>query len=189
MRDRFLSHWRGIALSCVGVVATLWLAATGRLGLYIHPRYFLFTVVMASIALLLVVLAFAVLPGRGRDAHDDDDGHDHGAAQSPRARTWWFGASAVLVVVTAVSLLVVPPSTLTSATVDQRVMNSAVSTSLTGDSIQLAGADESAFTVKDWAGLLRQGADERTLAGKTATLVGFVTPDNDDPQNVFYVAR
>lgn len=195
MRDRFLSHWRGIALSIVGIVATLWLAGTGQLGLYIHPRYFAFTTIMAGIAVVFVVLAFLFVPvaGKGAEhdahdhAHDHDHGHDHGADQGPVARAWWFGVSVVLVAATAGALLVLPPATLTTATVDQRVMNSSVMGQ--SDAIELAGGDEASFTIKDWAGLLRHGADERTLAGKSPTLVGFVTPDADDPENVFYVAR
>lgn len=189
MRDRFLTHWRGIALSIVGIVATLWLAATGQLGLYIHPRYFVFTTIMAGIAVVFVVLAFLLVPVRGEDAEHGAHDHDHGAEQGAVARAWWFGLSVVLVVATTGALLVLPPATLTTATVDQRVMNSSVTGQSLGDTIQLAGGDEASFTVKDWAGLLRQGADERTLTGKSPTLVGFVTPDTDDPENVFYVAR
>ncbi|MBX3093065.1 MAG: TIGR03943 family protein [Cryobacterium sp.] len=178
-------------MSVVGIVATLWLAVTGQLGLYIHPRYFAFTTIMAGIAVVFVVLAFLLVPVGGEDAEHDahDHGHDHGADRGPVARAWWFGLSVVLVAATAGALLVLPPATLTTATVDQRVINSSVAGQSLDDTIELAGGDEASFTVKDWAGLLRQGADERTLTGKSPTLVGFVTPDTDDPENVFYVAR
>ena len=67
MRE-FLDRWKGVALAALGVVATLWLAATGRLGLYIHPRYFVFTVIMAVVAVVVLVAAFAVPRARG-DEH------------------------------------------------------------------------------------------------------------------------
>ena len=54
--ERLLARWKGVVLSLIGVVSTLWLAATGRLGLYIHPRYFEFSVILAAVA----VVAFAV---------------------------------------------------------------------------------------------------------------------------------
>lgn len=171
----------------MGIVATLWLAVTGQLGLYIHPRYFAFTTIMAGIAVVFVVLAFLLVPVRAEDA--EHDAHDHGTDQGPVARAWWFGLSIVLVAATTGALLVLPPATLTTATVDQRVMNSSVTGQSLDDTIELAGGDETSFTVKDWASLLRQGADERTLTGKSPTIVGFVTPDTDDPENVFYVAR
>ncbi|QEO08924.1 TIGR03943 family putative permease subunit [Protaetiibacter larvae] len=168
-------------LSLVGIVAIAGLALTGRLGLYIHPRYFVFTVIMAGIAAVVVLAAFALLPTA---ASDDDgyDGHEHGPT---RAAGWQVAASAVLIALTAVALLVLPPATLTSSTVEQRDLNGSTAST----NVQLVGGDDSALTVKDWAGLLRQGVGDDYLAGKTPTLVGFVTPDADDPDNVFYVTR
>ncbi|WP_161580483.1 TIGR03943 family putative permease subunit [Subtercola vilae] len=107
------------------------------------------------------------------------------------------GLTVVLVGAAVVALLAVPPSTLTSSTVEQRSLNAAASTlsnvgggagSGTGSGAA-AGGDTSAYTVKDWSTLIRQGAGPDALAGQTATLVGFVTPDPDDPTNVFYIAR
>ena len=190
MRDRLLARWRGIVLSLIGVVAIVWLAATGQLGLYIHPRYYEFTVVMAVLAGVVVLAAFALVPGAAEDHHD----HDHEHARDPRR--WdrlWVGVTAVIVAGTVGALLVLPPATLTSATVDQRDLNA--SASLTGDAvttddaIDLVGSDTAGFTVKDWASLLRQGAGEDYFAGKSADITGFVTPDAADPENVFYVAR
>ncbi|TXK20010.1 TIGR03943 family protein [Homoserinibacter sp. GY 40078] len=170
-------------LSLIGVAGITWLAATGRLGLYIHPRYFVFTIVMAVIAGVVAIVAFAVLPSSREGAHDD---HDH-APLSPTRQRWATGGTLALIAVTAVVVLALPPATLTSNTAEQRSVNASATS---GDaSPQLAGADTSAFTVKDWANMLRQGADAASLAGESPTLVGFVTPDPDDPENVFFVAR
>lgn len=175
----------------MGIVATVWLALTGQLGLYIHPRYFTFTVIMAIIAVVFVLLAFAIVPAtqfHTAQAHNDDD--DHTGHERPRGYKWWAAVSVVLVGLTAVALLVLPPATLTTATVEQRDMNgSVVAGTMPSDTVSLAGGDDSSFTVKDWAGLLRQGADSDFLSGRTPVVVGFVTPDIDDPKNVFYVAR
>ncbi|PPG55503.1 DUF1980 domain-containing protein, partial [Rathayibacter sp. AY1C5] len=82
--ERLLARWKGVVLSLIGVVSTLWLAATGRLGLYIHPRYFEFSVVLAVIAGVLLIAAFAVVPGAEEDAHEheheDDVEHLHAPA-------------------------------------------------------------------------------------------------------------
>jgi putative membrane protein len=51
---RFVQRWRGVALMSVVVVATIWLAVSGQLILYIHPRYVVFTVIMAVVALVFV---------------------------------------------------------------------------------------------------------------------------------------
>ena len=80
--EKVLRHWSGAALALVGVIATLWLAATGRLTLYVHPRYTLLTVIMAVLALLVLVLmaAVGVSAAAGEDGDHDHD-HDHARAQ------------------------------------------------------------------------------------------------------------
>ncbi|MFB2556649.1 TIGR03943 family putative permease subunit [Herbiconiux liangxiaofengii] len=204
MRDRLLTRWRGILLSLIGIVAIVWLAATGQLGLYIHPRYYEFTVIMAVIAGVMVLAAFAIVPTSTDADHDhahepehDGEPHAHAAPLStaapdaPRRRRdlLWAGAAALVVVGTTVALLVVPPATLTTATVDQRDLNASAAVTDTGATENLVGSDTASFTIKDWASLLRQGAGQDYFAGKTATLTGFVTPDPDAPDDVFYVAR
>ncbi len=181
MASRFLHRWRGVLLSLIGIVAVIWLAFTDQLGLYIHPRYFIFTVIMAVIAGLFVLLAFLLPPQTGSEQHENES--------PPRGAWLWVPANIVLIVVTAAGMLALPPTTLTTATVSQRDINGSATSSVQDDAITLVGGDDSVLTVKDWAGLLRQGADETSLAGKSPTLVGFVTPDPDDPTNVFYVAR
>jgi uncharacterized repeat protein (TIGR03943 family) len=202
--ERLLARWKGVVLSLIGVVSTLWLAATGRLGLYIHPRYFEFSVILAAVAAVLLICAFAIVPGaEEEDGHDGHDGHGHADAghdddhaedhlheHDPRRR-WRAGLAALgslaVIACAAVALLVVPPAALTASTATQREVNtSAVDASVTA---QAPTGDTASFTVRDWATLLRQGASEQFLAGRTATVSGFVTPDASDPENVFYVAR
>jgi putative membrane protein len=195
LRRRLIARWQGILLALIGIVATVWLAATDRLGLYIHPRYFWFTVITAAIGALLVVAAFAVAPlpePRDEEHEHDEHAHDeHVHAEAPTS-TRAGGIRAVLtvtiVVGAAIALLVLPPATLTSATATQRSINSSGAT-VDQDAPALVGGDTSQFTVKDWALLLRQSPDAATFADKTVDVTGFVTASPDDPENVFYVAR
>lgn len=181
--ERLLARWKGVVLSLIGVVSTLWLAATGRLGLYIHPRYFVFSVVLSVIAAVLLLLAIAIVPGA---EEEDDHAHDH-APTRPGRRWLAVLAPAAVIVFAAVALLVLPPAALTASTATQREVNTnAVDASAT---VAAPTGDTASFTVRDWATLLRQGASEQFLAGRTATVSGFVTPDASDPKNVFYVAR
>ncbi len=172
----------------IAVVATLWLGVTGQLGLYIHPRYYVFTMIMAGLAVVLIVGAFAAVPGS--DEHDE---HEHPSPfERPRRRLLTISGAVValgVVVAAAMVLLIVPPTTLTSAAVEQRSLNGSSNTLSNAGTGVSASTDTSTYTVKDWAALIRQGAGADDLAGKTATLTGFVTPDSDDPDNVFYVAR
>lgn len=205
MRRRLLARWQGLLLALIGIVATAWLAATDRLGLYIHPRYFWFTVIMAGIGAVLVVAAFALapLPEPRDDEHTQDehehDEHEHeereqakhehaeppSSARAGRIRT---ALTVTILVGAAFALLVLPPATLTSATAAQRSINTS-GTTADQDAPALVGGDTSQFTVKDWALLLRQTPDADTFADTTVDVVGFVTASPDDPENVFYVAR
>jgi uncharacterized repeat protein (TIGR03943 family) len=174
-----------VTLSLIGVVAILWLGATGRLELYIHPRYVVFTIVMAVIGGTVSIAAFLVVPGaRDHEGHD----HDHEPAR-PASRWRTVGSlagSAVIVVGALVALLVLPPAALTSATADNRDI--AGSTALSdADTTELVGGDSTTFTVKDWATLLHQGLGDDFFTGKPAAFSGFLVA-TDDP-DVVYVAR
>ncbi|TFC93085.1 MULTISPECIES: TIGR03943 family protein [Cryobacterium] len=179
---RLLRRWQGALLSVVGIVATVWLGFSGQLGLYIHPRYFVFTLVMAFIAGVLVVVAFALLPATE---------HEHALPDDDQGRwAWLWSAGSILLIASAtVGLLVLPPATLTTATVAKRDLNGSTSNLTQSEASDLVGGDYSSFTVRDWSSLLRQGAGEDFFADKTATVTGFVTPDTSDPENVFFLAR
>lgn len=181
------ARWQGIALCVAALVSTVWLAVTNQLILYIHPRYIVFTVIMAALGLVLVVASFRRAPTHD---HDHEDDHDQPSPRGFRRAITVVGT--VLTLIVAVALVVVPPATLTTATADQRVINSTQvgSGTRTVDSAASAPAGAFArFTVLDWSSLLRQTTDVGFYRDKTANVVGFITKDTDDPQNVFYVSR
>lgn len=176
-------------MSLIGVVAILWLGVTGKLEFYIHPRYVVFTIVMALVGGAASIAAFLVIPGRAthEHAHNGPDDHEH----EPAPRSGWRATSAIagsvlLVAATVVALLVLPPATLTSATAENRDIagSSALSSA---DTTELVGGDSSTFTVKDWATLLHQGLGDDFFVGKRAAFSGFLVA-TDDP-DVVYVAR
>ena len=181
------ARWQGIALCVAALVSTVWLAVTNQLILYIHPRYIVFTVIMAALGLVLVVASFRRAPTHD---HDQEDDHDQPSPRGFRRAITVVGT--VLTLIVALALVVVPPATLTTATADQRVINSTQvgSGTRTVDSAASAPAGAFArFTVLDWSSLLRQTTDAGFYRDKTANVVGFITKDTDDPQNVFYVSR
>ncbi|WP_245861757.1 TIGR03943 family putative permease subunit [Compostimonas suwonensis] len=171
--------WQGVVLTLVAVVITIVLAVNGQLGLYIHPRYFVFTIIMAVIGLAFVV---------GGLLHR---GHDDSEKTSRRQLVLSVVGMLVLAVLTT-AMIVVPPSTLTTATVEQRDINSGgiSSEADTADAALLAGAgDFDRLTLKDWASLLTQTTDPSFFDGKTAKLSGFISPAPSDPEDIFYIAR
>jgi putative membrane protein len=164
----------------VGAVATLWLAAMGKLTLYIHPRYTVFTVVMASAAVILLLAALAVLPGQ-REDHD----HDHDASPTLRSRilVWSYVA---LLITAALALLVVPPATLSPRMLQSRDIVTATQRLDTVDVPKLQGSDPATFSVKDWAALMQQGGAESVL-GQDISVSGYVLDQGED--DVFLIAR
>ncbi|MBN9240583.1 MAG: TIGR03943 family protein [Micrococcales bacterium 70-64] len=179
---RDVQRWRGVVLIGIAVVATIWLSFGNQLVLYIHPRYILFTVIMGVIALVLVAASLIV---RTHPEDGDEDVPRRGA----RALST---LGLVIAGVIAAAMIVVPPATLSSATASQRDINSSTilaDTQSVSDASSASNDTFKGFTVVDWASLLRQTSDLQFYAGKPVDVVGFITPDPDDPQNMFYVSR
>jgi len=198
-----VARWKGVALTLVSVVAVLWLAATGQLGLYINPDYFGFTVVMTVIGGVLALVALALAPSAQDHEHEHEHEHDDdadpdadaepaAAADGPRAssgRRILRTASALAIVAgAAVALLVLPPATLTARTAIDRDVE-VTAAELAGDAPSLAGADPSTFTISDWASIANQVDDPGEFAGLELELAGFVSPVPGDPDDGFYITR
>jgi len=181
-----LQRWRGVILVSLAVTATLWLAIAGELVLYIHPRYIVFTITMAVLAVGFVVASACVRP---HASHDSDEGADVPIGRWPKFLTL---TAVGLATALAVSMVALPATTLTSATAQQRDINSTVldlgTTDIASVTAGSAGAFET-FSVVDWASLLRQTSDLSFFANKPVVVSGFITADPEDPENLFYVAR
>lgn len=177
-----LQRWRGVVLVALASIATVSLALGNQLVLYIHPRYIVFTAILAVAGLALAVASVLTRPARDPDETAD-----------ARGRTRIIGLGAIVVAGTiALGMVVLPPATLSSATAQQRDINASTIGADAQDVDSAASAPVGAsksFTVVDWASLLRQTNDVDFYADKPVDVVGFVTPDADDPENVFYVSR
>lgn len=167
---------RGTVLILFGVVATIWLKLSGQLNLYIHPRYFTFSVVMAAVGGYLCVQAI-----RQKSKVKID--------QLSKRQYISLG----LILLSFVALLVLKPSSLSSNIATQRGINSGSNTEVLSkltnfDVVSPFGNTEtSQLTVKDWANLLSQTSDQTFFAGKKAKVSGFVTVDSNN--NIFFVSR
>lgn len=184
-----VSRWAGLALCGIGLIATLALAATGNLTLYIHPRYVVFTVLLSVVgAVLFAAAVWFTATARGEthdEGHTHDAGHTHddGHAQanplssSRRAhRVVSAALVSALVVVAAAALLAVPPTALSA----ERALSSA-SAPGGGDAPRpsLIGSDPTLFSVRDWASILGSGATAGDLVGQQADVTGFLLVDAD----------
>jgi putative membrane protein len=179
---RNLQRWRGVVLVSAVTVATVVLALTNQLQLYIHPRYILFTVIMVVIGGVVLVASLIVRASGEEDSEEVP-------ARASRAFSY---VGLVLAAAVAVGMLALPPATLTSATAQQRDVSSTTVGADTQDAAAVASAPAAAFssfTVIDWASLLRQTTDVSFYRDKPVSVVGFIVPDSEDPDNVFYVSR
>jgi uncharacterized repeat protein (TIGR03943 family) len=189
-------------------LCTLWLALVGHLDLYINPRYAVFTIVLAAVAVPSAAAGLVVVArGHGHThdetvdgSHTDSDApggaHTHadaaagarerggrpgGAGRRARAVLGWAAAGVTIGV--TVAMLVLPPTTLSARTAQQRSVDAATLSNATGSQgVALLGSgsvDTSDYGVKDWAALIRQTTDTSALVGKRVELTGFVVPAGD----------
>ncbi|MEV8337287.1 TIGR03943 family protein [Leucobacter sp. NPDC077196] len=196
-REQFDRYWRGLLLSGIGIAAIAWLAATGRLGWYVHPRYFWFTVTLCAIAAVALCAAVPALRRTPRESaaidavHDADVDHHHSPGPEParpaRAalmRVLPVIGGVLLIASTAAALLVAPPTTLSVATAQQRQVNTGGGPA--GDAA--AAGEDADHDARDWALLLRQGGGALVEA-RTAEFIGFVLPGADGSSDIFFAAR
>ncbi len=204
------ASYLGLGSVLAVALCTLWLAAVGHLDLYINPRYALFTIVLAALAVPASLAGLLVI-GRGEahthdhagpddGAHTDDahsthphgddahSAHPHGddapALRARRGLRTALAACAALVTVgVTVAMLVLPPTTLSARTAQQRSVDSPTLSNATGaGAVSLLGGvdvDTSEYGVKDWAALIRQTTDTSALVGERVRLTGFVVPGAD----------
>lgn len=170
--------WRGVFAIGILIILTVWLGYEGMLGFYIHPRYNVFTLVMAGIGLVLVAVAAVRTP----HVHS----HTSHRKASKNAITEWISLGLVggLIVIATV----LPPTTLSSYTAENRSLGTVslapVSDVVATDS-DLGGFDN--LTVRDWASLLIQTQDPAFFRGKPFSALGTISP-SEDP-DVFLLTR
>ncbi|MFJ4222533.1 TIGR03943 family putative permease subunit [Curtobacterium luteum] len=168
-------------------LCTLWLAVVGHLDLYINPRYAVFTVVLAAVAVPAAVAGLVVVARGHAHAHGGTEADDlHGGrpgGAGRRVRAVLGGTAALVTIGVTVAMLVLPPATLSARTARQRSVDAATLSNATGaQGVSLLGSDAvdtSDYGVKDWAALIRQSTDTSALVGKRVELSGFVVPAGD----------
>jgi uncharacterized repeat protein (TIGR03943 family) len=179
--ERRAPSYLGLGSVLAVSLCTLWLALAGHLDLYINPRYSVFTIVLAAVAVPASVAGLLVV-ARGHDHTHDDEERTGGAARRTRIVLGW--AAALVTVGVTAAMLVLPPTTLSARTAQQRSVDSATLSNATGSDagVSLLGSgsvDTSEYGVKDWAALIRQTTDTTALVGRPVRLTGFVVPGAD----------
>lgn len=181
-----LPAYLGLGSVLAVALCTLWLALAGHLDLYINPRYSVFTIVLAAVAVPASVAGLVVVARGHGHAHDEEhEEHDERTGGAGRLTRIALGGVAALVTIgVTAAMLVLPPTTLSARTAQQRSVDSATLSNATGSeaAVSLLGSgsvDTSEYGVKDWAALIRQTTDTSSLVGKQVKLSGFVVPGAD----------
>lgn len=153
-----------LILSSVFILSLTW---QNQLGLYIHPRYNLFTIAL-SVLCLVVATAY--------QKHHNEHKHAFSAASLP------------LIFILACAFIL-PARSLTSATVSQRQIDSqsiGLNSSLTNNPL-LAGSSKG-LKLGDWYRLIQTNQSPAYYADKPAKINGFVFDAGLGP-DTFYLAR
>jgi uncharacterized repeat protein (TIGR03943 family) len=144
----------------IWLVKSLVLSAQGRLGAYIHPRFFTFTALLCFVGLLLIIASY-LQPSESTTSHNHKNTH-------------WRTTFYLLV---AIATAMMPPLSLSSSSVINRGSDTyaAASPKLT------ARYDQ--FSIKEWSGLLSQTNDSLSFVGKPIAFEGFVSrlPSDEKP--------
>lgn len=148
-----------IAVLLMTTTYVLYLAIQQQINLYIHPRYIVFTFVLAAIGLVLTVI--------------DSYLADHGAKKHSHLESKVLYVPLFVLIGAA---LLFPARTLTSSTVSQRLTDSgsivATSESQTAQSY-FAGSSKG-LRIVDWSQLLNTNTDAAFYANKPAKISGFI---------------
>ena len=197
----------GVGLASGLAAATLALALTDRLALYINPSSNWFAVSMAVLVLIGAIASFA-LPlgaeadhghdhGHGADTrgdHDHDHNHHPASVHDTRSRprthgaSWTVGGMAGTVAIAAggvvatgvvAAMVVVPPATLSAELAMSRETGSAPLFQ-GADTVALAAtADTSTFGVGEWSSVFATATNPESFDGEKVTLTGFATPGEE----------
>lgn len=171
---RYVEHCGAIAMAllCAGIIR---LGALGKLPLYIHPRYTIFTLVMAGIGLIASLVSMMA-------------GCRLRQAIKPTAYpTTMRAAIALFFVMACAGFLFVQPVTLSARTaVSRGIDRGSALTNADASSVLFDTADYSQLGIKDWSSLLAH-YDANFFVGKTASITGFVA-DNGNT-NIFFASR
>ncbi|MGN7860176.1 TIGR03943 family putative permease subunit [Microbacterium sp. 22303] len=178
------TRWLGAGLAVALAIATLVLAFTGRLTLYISPETVWFAVA-AAIATLVGAVWSCVLPlgaeqDHGHDHGDADHGHDHDHAPARSGRrvlgTVLGATGGVIATGVVAGALLLPPASLSVDMAMQRAPMGNVLFAGADDVALGANTDTSTFGVGGWASVFATGSRPEKYDGSTVTLTGFLTP-------------
>ncbi|MBT1035569.1 TIGR03943 family protein [Canibacter sp. lx-45] len=157
----------GKLLALAACICALALIVTGKLTLYVHPRYTVFTLLAAIIALLIMLGSeFA------RIATCD------GITTSP-PRSLLGRVAGVIAALILIPLVLLPPASLSA---ERASTGTKIGAAGKSSAISSANGDSASRSIADWANTLAGGIAASELSGQAVDVTGFVAADDRNPQ-------
>jgi len=154
-------------LLAASTALVLRLAVLQQLNLYIHPRYIVFTITMASIAAVLVILNLTSKSSKKERIR---------ISMIPLLLVLFFG-------------LTFPAKSLTSSTVSQRSVSGTQPLSAnSGDITKLFANSSRSLSLEDWTRIIGANTSDSYFAKKQVKVSGFIYNDGVSP-SIFKLSR
>ena len=136
-----------------------------KLSLYVHPRYEIFSISLALIGAILLIISFK------RESNKKEK----------------LSISGFLVIIVALISLTFPPVSLSERTAQSRLQTSFInSANSSPSSFDSFSQDFTHFDIVDWSSLISSKPPEEQIVGKSAKLIGFIFVDGNENK---YIAR
>lgn len=176
MSNRENPLWRGIRavpllLALGAIVLSLVLIITGKLPLYVNPRYTVFTAVMAALALTLIFIS-ANKPVTSQHTHP-----------VPKSQTVLQSVAALLLV----PLVLLPHTPLSAERAGATIATTQPTITAAAPESSAVAAAQQSQDFNAWAQLLAAGSTANDLAGNTVHATGFITAT--DSPDVLLLSR
>lgn len=153
---------RGIFLLITIAILTIWLFFNDKLVLFIHPRYFIFTVILGAIGLVFGVVSWIVFANNKKEKHEIDN--------KPKIKNYLYASLSFLVI--CILTLFTPTGLSTTNISVERVNN------FTFNNEEVPNNDLSEWSVKNWSAILKNNLNFDETA--EVTLKGFIVPIDKD---------
>lgn len=157
-----LTHSAGVIAMLVIALFSVVRSVSGDLGLYIHPRYFAFTISMSILAVFFVCLA---------------------RIKSTEKLSKFSIAASVAVF----ALVLLPPAVLSSRLADTRAGSGALALKANPQKLVITSRNSEKLTFEDWASLLAQDPSGGLVVGKKVKVSGFVRAT--ERENILALSR
>lgn len=171
------------ALVCFCIV---FIAIRGRLGYYIHPRYFTFTIVTSALGtLILIKAAFSYVYTKEPTVIS----YNSAAELIAVFGKWLLSKGAWFVVIAIVLLAWAPARPLMSGAANRRQQETRQLTTESKRALMQALWFENPETINQLSQVLSIEEGQKELEGKAFTLTGFVRPDQSGDSDIFQLSR